>query len=156
MKHGLISLLASAAAGSFVLAFGLAAAADTSRVVFPTGFENGVLYATAPRGNIRQELWTSREAISAAKAGNPLPDGTKITLVDTRDGTLFRYVVMEKRAGWGAAHAPAKRNGDWEFAAFNADRSPNPSENLDRCFACHKSQAGNDYVWTFERMKSAP
>jgi hypothetical protein len=79
-----------------------------------------------------------------------------ITLVDYRDGKLFRYVVMEKRTGWGADCPPEKRNGEWEFQAFNADRSVNRNENLDRCFACHKSQQRQDFVFTSDRMKSAP
>jgi hypothetical protein len=62
---------------------------------------------------------------------------------------------MEKRTGWGAAYPPEKRNGEWEFQAFNADRSVNSGENLDRCFSCHKSQSGQDFVFTRERMKTA-
>lgn len=72
-----------------------------------------------------------------------------------RDGKVFRYVVMEKRTGWGAEYAPEKRNDEWEYPAFNADRSVNHHENLDRCFSCHKSQAQQDFVWTLDRMKSA-
>jgi len=30
---------------------------------------------------------------------------------------------MEKRAGWGADYPPAKRNGEWEFQAFDARQS---------------------------------
>jgi hypothetical protein len=78
-----------------------------------------------------------------------------ITLVDYRDGKLFRYVVMEKRTGWGAEYSLEKRNGEWEFQAFNADKSVNLNENLDRCFSCHKSQAQQDFVYTRDRMTSA-
>jgi len=49
-----------------------------------------------------------------------------------------------------------KRNGQWEFQAFNADKSVNRNENLDRCFSCHKPKAAQDFVWTLERMKTAP
>jgi hypothetical protein len=122
-------------------------------VQFPTEFAAGVHYATVNRGNIRQDLFTSRAAIDAVKAGQAFPSGTVITLVDSRDGKLFRYVVMEKRAGWGADHPPDKRNGEWEFQAFDADRSVNRSENVDRCFGCHKGQAQSDFVFTRDRMK---
>jgi hypothetical protein len=131
-----------------------AARADSALVKFPGSFESGVLYATVHRGEIRQDIYTSREAIDAVKSGQPIPSGTVITLVDTRSGKLFRTVVMEKRTGWGAAYPPEKRNGEWEFQAFNADRSVNTGENLDRCFSCHKSQAAQDFVYTRERMKS--
>ena len=34
-------------------------------------------------------------------------------------------------SGWGAEYPPEKRNGEWEFQAFNPDRSVNCEENLD-------------------------
>jgi hypothetical protein len=123
-------------------------------VRFPENFADGVLYATVARGDLKEEIFTSRAAIEAVKSGQPIPSGTVITLVDSREGRLFRYVVMEKRAGWGADYPPEKRTGEWEFQAFNADKSVNRNENLDRCFSCHKPQAGQDFVFTFDRMKS--
>ena len=132
----------------------LRAAGDLVR--FPDRFESGVRYATVERGNIREEIFANREAIEIARRDEPLPSGTVITLVDYRDGKLFRYVVMEKRSGWGAQYPESKRNGEWEYQAFNADKSVNHTENLDRCFSCHKSQAANDFVWTLGRMKTAP
>lgn len=129
--------------------------ADGGLVKFPDNFLKGMHYATVERGNIKEELFTSHAAIEAVKNGDPIPSGTVITLVDYRDGKLFRYVVMEKRAGWGADYPPEKRNGEWEYQAFNADRSVNRNENLGRCFSCHKSQAQQDFVFTRDRMKSA-
>jgi hypothetical protein len=131
------------------------ALAGSELVKFPENFAEGVHYATVKRGNITEELFTSRAAIDAVKEGQPLPSGTVITMEDYRDGKLFRYIVMEKRSGWGAEYPPEKRNGEWEFQAFNADKSVNRSENLDRCFACHKGQAQNDFVFTLDRMKTA-
>jgi hypothetical protein len=120
----------------------------------PENYAKGVHYATVNRGNIREELFTGRAAIDAVKKGQPLPSGTVITMEDYRDGKLSRYVVMEKRTGWGAEYPPDKRNGEWEFQAFNADKSVNRGENLDRCFACHKGQAKQDFVFTIDRMRS--
>jgi len=79
---------------------GVSFAAD-DLVRFPETYRDGVHYATVTRGNIREELFVSREAIDAVKRGQPIPSGTIITMEDHRDGALFRYVVMEKRAGWG-------------------------------------------------------
>jgi hypothetical protein len=124
-------------------------------VTFPEHYAEGVLYAIVERGNLREEIYTSRAAIEAVQRGQPLPSGTVLTLVDSRDGKLFRYVVMEKRTGWGAEYPPEKRNGEWEFQAFRADKSVNDQEDLNRCFACHKSKAQQDFVWTFDQMKSA-
>lgn len=123
-------------------------------VVFRERYEEGVHYATVKRGNIMEELFTSPATIAAVQKGQPIPSGTVITMRDYRDGKLFRYVVMEKRTGWGAEYPPEKRNGEWEFQAFNADKSINRSENLDRCFTCHKGQAKQDFVFTVDRMKS--
>jgi hypothetical protein len=130
------------------------AVAGGDLVAFPERYREGVHYATVKRGAITEELFTSPAAIDAVNKGQPIPSGTVITMEDHREGKLFRYVVMEKRTGWGAEYPPEKRNGEWEFQAFNADKSVNRSENLDRCFACHKGQAQQDFVFTVDRMKS--
>jgi uncharacterized membrane protein len=124
-------------------------------VKFPERYTEGVLYATVDRGNVKEKIFTSRAAIDAVKKGQPIPSGTVITLVDYRDGKLFRYVVMEKRTGLGAEYTPERRNGEWEYQAFTADKSVNDKEDLNRCFSCHKSKAHQDFVHTFDQMKSA-
>jgi Cytochrome P460 len=141
-------------------------------VKFPENHAQGVLYATVDRGNRRQEMFTSRAAIDAVKNGQPIPSGTVITLIDylakldrrgnpLRDasgglikGRISRYVVMEKRTGWGAESPPELRNGGWEFQVFNADRLVNQNENVSRCFSCHKSRERQDFVFTLDQMKS--
>lgn len=152
-----VNLRTLAAALAFAAAATLAgpARAGGELVKFPETYAEGVLYAIVERGNIKEEIFTSRAAIDAVKAGQPIPSGTVITLVDYRDGKLFRYVVMEKRTGWGAEYPPELRNGEWEFQAFNADKSVNRNENLVRCFSCHKSQEKQDFVFTLDRIKSA-
>jgi hypothetical protein len=150
-----MSLAATVVLSIAVMGAAWCASAGSDLVRFPATFAEGVHYATVNRGNIKQDLYTSQAALDAVKAGQPFPSGTVVTLVDTRDGELFRYVVMEKRAGWGADYRPDRRNGEWEFQAFNADKTVNSSENLGRCFACHQSQARNDFVFTRDRMKAA-
>ena len=129
------------------------AAGDTPR--FPDGFESGVRYAVVNRGGIQEEIYTSREAIAAVKAGRPIPSGTVVTMVDTRGGALFRYVVMEKRAGWGFEFPAETRTGDWKFQWFNPDRTVRAGEDLARCMGCHKPQAPNDFLFTLPQMKAA-
>jgi hypothetical protein len=97
------------AGGVMLAAFAWRALASGDLVVFPEQYADGVHYATVKRGNITEELFTSRAAIEAAKSGQPLPSGTVITVEDHRDGKLFRYVVMEKRTGWGAPARQAQR-----------------------------------------------
>ncbi|KAB2890812.1 MAG: cytochrome P460 family protein [Desulfobulbaceae bacterium] len=129
--------------------------ADGDLVKFPEKYREGVLYTTVHRGGITEDIYTSRAAIEAVKAGRPIPSGTVITLVDYREGALFRYVVMEKRSGWGSDYPPDLRNGEWEFQAFNADKSLNTQENLIRCFSCHKSEAENEFIFTMDAMKNS-
>jgi hypothetical protein len=150
-----LSVGTAAAVLGVLASLSMQALAAGDLVTFPDGFADGVRYAMVERGNIREEIFTSQSAVEAVKKGKPIPGGTVITLVDYRDGKLFRFVVMEKRSGWGAAYPPEKRNGEWEYQAFNADRSVNCSENVDRCFGCHKGQAQQDHVFTLDRMRSA-
>ncbi len=151
---------------------GWQARAGGELVKFPENYAEGVPYATVDRGNLKEEIFTSRAAIDAVKNGRRIPSGTAITLVEckaklddqgdpSRDasgslikGELSRYVVMEKRTGWGAEYPPEKRNGEWEFQSFNADMSVNHNENLNRCFSCHKPKEQQDFVFTFDQMKS--
>jgi hypothetical protein len=135
-----------------ISALGTFANAEDNLVKFPDGFESGVHYATVNRGSITEELFTSPEAITAAKAGQPMPDGTVITMTDSRNGELYRYVVMQKGKGWGDAFSPDRRTGDWQFQWFNPDKSVRVSENLGRCQSCHQSQSENDFVYTYGRM----
>ncbi len=122
---------------------------------FPENYANDAHYGTVNRGNIREELYATQPAVEAVSAGRPMPSGTVITMLDYRDGKLFRYIVMEKRTGWGSEYGLDKRNGEWEFQSFNADRSVNTAENVDRCFSCHKGQERQDFVFTVDAMKQA-
>jgi hypothetical protein len=161
--------------GALALAYGLPARAGGEKVAFPDKFETGVLYATIDRPDLKQyrELYASQAAIDAAKKGQPLPDGTVLTLVQytalltaagepQKDangrfikGRLVATVVMEKRAGWGAEYVPQYRNGEWEYQAFTPDRKVNDKANLFGCFNCHKPLDKQDFVFSYDRMKAA-
>jgi Cytochrome P460 len=149
--------------------------AGGDKVAFPENYGKGVVYMTLDRPENKQvrEYFTSQAAVDAKK-GAPLPAGTVITVVQyaaqldpqgnpTKDanGRLIKtndirgYTVMEKRAGWGAEYPEAKRNGEWEYQAFRADKTANPNANLDGCFNCHKPQASNDFVYSYDKIKVA-
>lgn len=151
-KLSFSSALALAGVGTLAV---LQAWAANDRVQFPENYKDGVHYTTVNRGGIREEIYANLEAITAAKAGQPLPNGTVIMMEDYRGGRLHRYIVMEKQAGWGAAYPENVRAGDWEFREFAPDRTPNTTENGQRCMSCHQSQAGQDFVFTLDRMRSA-
>lgn len=151
-KLSFSSALALAGVGTLAV---LQAWAANDRVQFPENYKDGVHYTTVNRGGIREEIYANLEAIAAAKAGQPLPNGTVIMMEDYRGGRLHRYIVMENQAGWGAAYPENVRAGDWEFREFAPDRTPNTTENGQRCMSCHQSQAGQDFVFTLDRMRSA-
>ncbi len=165
---------------TIVVIAGLAAAAsvraDGDKILFPAEYAKGVVYMTLDRPENKQvrEYFTSQETVDAAKKGAPLPNRTVITVVQyaaqldtqgnptkdtngrfTKTSNILGYTVMEKRTGWGAEYPEAKRNGEWEYQAFRADKMPNPNANLDGCFNCHKPQAANDYVYSYDKLKVA-
>jgi hypothetical protein len=135
-----------------------------------------VLYTTVDRADNKQfrELFVSpAAAIDAAKKGEPLPDGTVLTLVQYRaqldaqgspvkgadgrfvKGDLLAFTVMEKRAGWGAQLPENIRNGEWEYQAFTKDRQVNDKANLTACYQCHKPLDKQDFVFSYDKLKTA-
>jgi hypothetical protein len=158
--------LAAIAGGAMLAA---TARAGGDKVAFPDNYAKGVLYTTVDRADNKQyrDLYSTPEAIAALKAGKAIPSGTVLTLVQykakldaagspERDangrfikGELVAYTVMEKRDGWGAEYADDVRNGEWEYQAFK-DKA-----NLKNCFTCHKPLDKQDFVFSFEAMKTA-
>ncbi len=150
--------------------------AGGDKVAFPADYAKGVVYMTLDRPENKQvrEYYTSQAAVDAAKKGAPLPNDTVITVVQyaaqldpqgnpTKDANgrfsktanVLGYTVMEKRAGWGAEYPETMRNGEWEYQAFRADKTANPNANLTGCFNCHKPQAKQDYVFSYDKLKLA-
>ena len=62
---------------------------------------------------------------------------------------------MEKRTGWGTEYPDDLRNGEWEYQAFKADKSVNDKANLKNCFVCHKPLDKQDFVFSYDKLKSA-
>ena len=149
--------------------------AGGDKIAFPENYAKGVLYTTVDRPDNKQyrELFSTPEAIAALKAGQPIPSGTVLTLVQYKavvnaagepekdangrfmKGDLIGYTVMEKRTGWGAEYADDIRNGEWEYQAFKADKTPNDKAVLKNCFTCHKPLDKQDFVFSYDKMKTA-
>jgi hypothetical protein len=150
--------------------------AGGDKITFPAEYAKGAVYLTLDRPENKQvrEYYTSLAAIEAAKKGAPLPAGTVITAVQyaaqldaqgnpakdangrfIKTNTIQGYAVMEKQAGWGSEYPESKRNGEWEYQVFRADKTANTNANLDSCFNCHKPQGSNDFVYTYDKMKIA-
>ncbi|MEK3993109.1 cytochrome P460 family protein [Robertmurraya sp. FSL R5-0851] len=123
-------------------------------VQFPENYDKGINYTTVNRGNVREELYTSRDAIEAVQNGQPFPSGTVITLEIYRDEELSEIFVMEKRTGWGEQNPSEMRNGDWLYQEFNGDKSVDYEEDIGRCFSCHANRERDDFVNTLDDMKS--
>ena len=164
--------LASALGVAGAMTLALQAFAGGEKIAFPEGFEKGVLYATVDRYDIKQyrELYSTKPAVDAIKAGKPIPSGTVLTLVQYKakvddkgvpvkdanghfqKGDVAGIVVMEKRDGWGTEYPDDIRNGNWEYQAFTADKKVNDKANLKSCFQCHKPHAGQDFVMSLARL----
>ena len=136
-----------------------------------------MLYTTVDRADNKQyrELYVSPPAaVDAAKKGESMPSGTVMTLVQYAavldadgnpqvgpngrfiKGNLIAYTVMEKRTGWGTEYPDDIRNGEWEYQAFKADKTPNTAAKLTACFNCHKPLgAAADYLFSYDRLKQA-
>jgi hypothetical protein len=129
------------------------AIAEGNRVAFPN-LEQLVHYTTVRRGNVTEHMLTTQDAIAAVKAGQPIPNGSHVVLVDYREGEVFRYFVMQKGNGWGRDYDDRRRTADWQFQWFKPDRTINMSENTARCQSCHQARADNEYLYTFDQMKA--
>jgi hypothetical protein len=129
-----------------------------SRMAFPAAFPNGfTLYQTATTNGAVSERYANAAALAAARAGRPLPDGSVIFVVNrpAAGAPPASYTGMEARAGWGAAVPALIRDGDWDFAVFNAQRARNDGLNQAQCLACHHPQAANSYVFTLAELTAA-
>ena len=142
---------------AFVVAFGLAivpalwASAEETRVTFPD-LDALIHYTTVNRGDVTEHMLTTQAAIDAARAGQPIPAGTQVVLVDYRDDEVYRYFVMEKGADWGADYDEDRRTGDWQFQFYWGDRSINMEENTARCQSCHQAREESEYMYTYNDL----
>ena len=150
----------------------LPVSAGGDKVAFPQNY--GVLFTTVDRPDIKQfrELYAPQAAINAAKKGQPLPDGTVLTMVNYApqlgpDGNPMKdangrfiktnivgILVMAKRKGWGTEYPDNIRNGEWEYQAFTPDKKVNDKANLTACFNCHKPKDKDDFTFSYERLKT--
>jgi hypothetical protein len=166
--------IAALAAGTLTILGPAGAGGD--KIAFPENYASGVMYMTfdGAANKTFRELYTSAAAAEAAKKGEPLPSGTVITMVQyaakldaagnpEKDGngrfiktdTIAGYGVMEKRAGWGSEYPDNVRNGEWEYQVFKADKTVNTGAKLGACFECHKPQDKQDFVFSYEKLKTA-
>src|SRR3954451_6210371 len=83
LKTSSVLPVLTALIGAGVIALGSQVRGGGGEVVVPEGFAKGLMFTTVDRPDNKQyrEVFTSQAALDAAKKGQPLPDGTVITLV---------------------------------------------------------------------------
>ena len=118
--------------------------AEPNQVTFPplVDLEH---YTTVRRGVTREHMLTSSAALDAIQAGELIPTGTHVVLVDYQSDVLTRYLVAQKM-GEGAE--------EWQYQWFWPDRSIKADENVARCYSCHQSRVDNQYLFTFDGAMS--
>lgn len=118
--------------------------AEANQVTFPP-LDDLVHYTTVNRGQTREHMLTNRNALDAIQAGQPVPKGTHMVLVDFQSDVLTRYLVAQKTGD--AAE-------DWQYQWFWPDRSVKADENVARCYSCHRSRVDEQFMFTFDAATS--
>jgi plastocyanin len=173
VRSTLVVAAGVAAAGFAALALSQASVPPgPNRVAFPAGWEKWTMYATVDRYDTKQyrEFYAPAEAVAAARAGQPIANGTTLVLaayaakvdaggVPVKDANgrfvkdrLVAVNAMQKGAGWGADIPAAIRNGDWMYQSFTPDGKVNDRVNLTSCYQCHLPFAADDYLTNMAKL----
>ena len=147
-----------------------------TRVKFPADYRTSFtryLTMNFPDDKQVRYFYASPEAFNAARAGTPLPDGSRILVevfnakldeqknpVKGSDGffspdEIAGYVGMEKEAGWGAEIPAMLRNGDWNYLPFTTRKAPREDFNQAVCFACHKPLSQDNHLFTMNQLRES-
>lgn len=133
-----------------------AVAARHPQMTFPADFPASFTkYYTQEDAATKSEshFYANAVALQAARAGKPLPNGSIIVVEGKTNGATTYYSGMELHEGWGTDVPELLRNGDWGYALFNAQKVRGDKNNYAMCRACHKSVAGDDYLFTRAKLK---
>src|SRR5262249_10203713 len=117
--------------------------------------------------------YANAAAISAAKAGKPLPDGVVLLVevyaakldaenkpITGADGffvadKLLQYTAMASGDGWGEDIPEKLRHAGWNYAIFNAEKQIQTSETQAVGLACHNPLADMSYTFTLKQLSEA-
>ena len=145
-------------------------------VTFPEGYQSSyVKYHTInfPDAKTVRYYYANPAAVSAAKDGKALPDGS-ILFVEVyaaklgADGKpemgadgfytpdkIVAYTAMARNAGWGKDIPDMLRNEDWNYAVFTPAKQQRPGVNQAECLACHKPLDKVSYTFTLKQLADA-
>ncbi len=162
---------AAAGAHSAFLA-NVAATRVTLPASFKTGFTRYLTKDALGDGNV-SVYYANDLAFAAAKAGQPLPDGSAIYIevwspktgadgkpIVGNDGRLVpdrprSVTAMASGAGWGRDVPEMLRNENWNYAIFSADGKLRGEVNQAECLACHKPKANTSYLFLLDELTAA-
>ena len=145
-------------------------------VTFPENYKaTYVKYHTInfPATKQVRHYFASPEAVRAAKANKPLPDGSVLIAevyaaklgadgkpMTGPDGFYvpekqLLWTAMARNAGWGKDIPDMLRNEDWNYAVFTPDKKLRPGVNQAECLACHKPLDKASYTFTLKELAAA-
>jgi cytochrome c553 len=148
--------------------------ARKSLMSFPAGFPKGFSAYSSDEDadtNTVSTNYANDIALKAARAGKPLPSGSIIVVTNAAaqldadkkprkdaDGHLMAgevvsYSAMESRTGFGAGLPQLLKNGDWQYALFDAKHERRDKQNYALCFGCHKAVETDSFVFTAKKLR---
>jgi cytochrome c553 len=148
----------------------------TTKMAFPEDYKQSFTkYHTInfPAAKEVRYYYANTVALTAAKAGKPLPDGSVLFAevysakldgsnnpVAETDGffvpdKLIRYTAMEREAGWGDDIPELLRNENWNYAVFTTGKQHQQGVNQAECLACHKPLSNVSYTFTLQQLSAA-
>lgn len=141
---------------------------------FPADYESTFLrYRTTYPGNQVRHLYANDVAVNAARAGQPLPDGSYVIVeifarqqdadgnpvLDSAGqpvaGERTGYNVMARETGWGDRVPSLLRNENWLYANLDAGGNVNVTANQAACLACHVPLTEDSFLFTIEPLTEA-
>jgi cytochrome c553 len=147
-----------------------------SSVPFPEGYQGTFVKYHAmnfPDTKQVRYYYANAAAVSAAKAGKSLPDGSVLFAevhsaklgadgkpVTGADGffeadKLLFYTAMARNAGWGRDIPEMLRNEDWNYAVFTTAKQQRQGVNQAECLACHKPLDKQSYAFLIKELAAA-
>lgn len=117
-------------------------------------------------------VYADAKTRAAARAGEPIPDGTVIvaelykakldedgevaeSLIGRRiPEKLAAIVTMERRAEWAEQYPDDLKVGGWEFEVFSPT-GENLGKDTTACRECHQPLADSEFLYTYDLMAGA-
>ena len=173
MKYAMWAAAVGAGLAS-VLAIQPAAVGADEKITFPADYAQTMTnYLSLDRTQDPDQvirLFANAKALDAAKAGQPLPEGSTIVAevykakLDKDGKVIVRSLgqrvrdklaliaVMQKRGeGFGKDLPTELQNNGWDFAAFKPDGS-DAGKDLNKCRACHAPLTDTQHLFSIEHM----